>query len=74
MMLAAYFMLTKNKNNKANLTGDYNKEERSTITRNSDGSLVEVPLKSDQQGFNRLMTMVWFSVMFFGLIWKMNGS
>jgi hypothetical protein len=74
MILAAYFMLNKNKNNKVNLTGDYNRKERSAITRNSDGSLVEVPIKSDQKGFHRMMTMVWFSLMFLGLIWKMNGS
>jgi hypothetical protein len=74
LILAGYFMLTKNRANKNDAEGDYNKEERSAITRNSDGSLMEVPLKSDQTGFNRIMTMVWFSLMFIGLIWKMNGS
>ncbi len=74
MILAAYFMLTKNKKKRGEAIGEYNKEERSAITRNSDGSLIEVPLKSDQKGFNRLMTMVWFGLMFIGLIWKMNGS
>ncbi len=74
MFLAGYFML-KRKSELSRLgVESYNKQERSASVRDSNGSLVEVPLKSEQFGFNRIMTTLWVGLMIFGLLWKFKGG
>ncbi len=73
MVLAGYFMLSKSPGAK-DFVSEYNKDERSAISRNNDGQLVDIPIKGNNQGFQRLLTIIWFFLLIFGLFWKGMGS